>query len=256
MKASKYLTLIVAGLAGLMMTGLVAAADTPAGKETTQTDDNKQPHETPHKAEPPEGGHASLADAATNPISNLMQIQVQNTYKWKNYNSDGYANVATLQAVIPIPTKSEKVPLWINRTTVPYVTTPDLGDPVGRRQGVGDVNLLMLAVPKLETPGIQMGFGFNSSIPTAGDNRYTGSGKWQIGPSALYINMKTPSIQWGIFAYQLWSVGTARNQAGRDSVSKLSLQPFITKHLKNGWYIGTPDTPQTYDFKSDKWTQC
>jgi hypothetical protein len=42
--------------------------------------------------------------------------------------------------------------------------------------------------------------------------------------------------------------------ANRPGVSKLSLQPFISKHLKKGWYIGSPDTPQTYDFKSNKWT--
>jgi hypothetical protein len=214
----------------------------------------QQPHETPHKAEPPTGGHANLAEAATNPIANLMQLQVQEAYSWENHNSDGYSNVATFQAVIPIATKSEKVPLWINRTTLPYVTTPDLGDPVGRRQGLGDTDVLMLAIPKLKTPGVQLGLGFNSSIPTAGDNRYTGSGKWELGPSALYINMQTPGFQWGLFAYQLWSVGTAKNQAGRPDVSKLSLQPILTKHFNKGWYIATPDLPQTYDFKTKKWT--
>jgi hypothetical protein len=169
-------------LASVSTLGL-AATSTQAAK----AGDNTPPEETPHTKEPPTGGHANLAEAATNPIANLMQFQIQNTFKWKNYNSDGYANVVTMQAVIPIETKSEKVPLWINRTTAAYVTTPDLGDPVGRRQGLGDLDVLMLAVPKLKTKGVQLGLGFNSSIPTAGDNSFTGSGKWEIGPSALYL---------------------------------------------------------------------
>ena len=35
------------------------------------------PHETPHKAEPPTGRHSSLVAAATNPIANLVQFQLQ-----------------------------------------------------------------------------------------------------------------------------------------------------------------------------------
>jgi len=41
-------------------------------------DHNGAPHVTPHKAEPPTGGHTNLAAAATNPIANLIQFQVQN----------------------------------------------------------------------------------------------------------------------------------------------------------------------------------
>ena len=211
-------------------------------------------HEQPAPDHPAGSKAASLASAATNPISNLMQMQVQDTYKWKNYNSDGYANVTTFQAVIPISLPWESVPMVITRTTVPYVTTPDLGEGIGRHSGFGDTDLLMLFTPKLKTKGAQLGLGFNSVIPTAGTNDYTGNGKWQLGPSALYINMQVPTWQFGMFAYQLWDVGSGRGGGGRPGVSKLSLQPVIVKHFTKGWYMGSPDTPQTYDFKSKKWT--
>jgi hypothetical protein len=41
---------------------------------------------------------------------------------------------ATMQMVAPIALSSKKVPLMITRTTLPYVTTPDLGAPVGRQR--------------------------------------------------------------------------------------------------------------------------
>ena len=162
--------------------------------------------------------------------------------------------MTTLQAVIPVKLPWERAPLLITRTTVPYVTTPNFKGPVSRKSGLGDSEMLFLVTPKLKAKGVQLGLGVNTAFPTAGDNSFTGSGKYQIGPSALYINMRTPSWQWGIFSYQLWSVGSGRGGGDRDSVSKLSLQPFVVKHFDKGWYVSTPDVPQTYDFKADKWT--
>jgi hypothetical protein len=146
------------------------------------------------------------------------------------------------------------VPLLITRSTLPYITTPNFEGPEKRQRGFGDTEVLLLVTPKLDTKGIQMGFGINSAIPTAGDNDFTGSGKWQIGPSALYINMRTPKLQWGLFGYYLADFASTSNGSDRTHVSKLSLQPFITFHFDEGWYAGSPDTPQTYDYNSDKWT--
>jgi hypothetical protein len=219
-----------------------------------EADKQLPPHERPAPDHPAGSKSGSLAEAATNPIANLMQFQLQDTYKWKNHNSDGYANVTTLQAVIPFKLPSESVPLLITRTTLPYVTTPDLGDPIGRKRGFGDAELLLLVTPKLKAKGVQVGLGVNTAFPTAGDNSFTGSGKYQLGPAALYLNMRTPSWQWGLFGYQLWDIGSSSNGSDRPGVSKLSIQPVLTKHFKKGWYLASPDTPQTYDFKAKKWT--
>ena len=211
-------------------------------------------HEQPAPAHPSGSKAGNLAEAATNPISNLMQFQVQNAYKWANYNSDGYANVSTIQTVIPVALPWKSVPMMITRTTLPYVTTPNLGEPIDRRRGFGDTDFLALLTPKLKTKGVQLGVGFNSVFPTAGDNQYTGNGKYQLGPSVLFISMRVPSWQFGIFAYQLWDIASSKSGGDRPGVSKLSLQPVIVKHFAKGWYIGSSDTPNTYDFKANKWT--
>ena len=142
----------------------------------------------------------------------------------------------------------------ITLTTLPYVTTPDPGEPIGRKSGFGDTYFFSVTPPKLKTKGVQLGLGFNSVFPTAGANDFTGSGKYQLGPAALFLNMQIPTWQWGMFGYQLWDYGSGRDGSDRSGVSKLSLQPVITKHFHEGWYVGTPDTPQTYDFETDKWT--
>jgi hypothetical protein len=231
---------------GLTAGGAVAHDERAAEKKLP-------PHEQPYPHEPPTGGHRNLSEAATNPIANLVQFQLQDAYNWDNHNSSGYSNSFVIQPVIPIKLPWEKVPLLITRSTLPFVSTPDL-DAVGRKHGFGDFTFLGLATPRLKTKGMQLGFGGTFVVPTAGDNSFTGSGKWQAGPSFLYINMRTPKLQWGLFAFQLWSFASFNQEEDREDVSKLSLQPFITKHFGQGWYVGSPDVPQTYDFEADKWT--
>jgi hypothetical protein len=85
-------------------------------------------HEQPH----PDGGQSNLAGAATNPIGNLVQFQMQNSFSPSNYNADGYSNVAVVQPVIPIELPWEKVPLFLTRTTLPYIWTADLDGGIGR----------------------------------------------------------------------------------------------------------------------------
>jgi hypothetical protein len=216
---------------------------------------HKQP--APHNPSAPSVSKTNnLAEAATNPVANLIQFQLQNSYNWKNHNSSGYSNATLIQPIIPVKLPWEKVPLLITRTTIPYVTTPNFDGPEGRERGFGDTTILNLFTPKLDVKGMQVGLGPTIVIPTAGSNEFTGSGKWQAGPSLFYINMQTPHLQWGMLAYHLWDFAdsSASGSSHRSGVSKLSLQPFVTYHLPEGWYVGSPDTPQTYDFRDDKWT--
>jgi hypothetical protein len=214
-------------------------------------DKNLPAHEQPHKAEPPTGGHANLAAAATNPVANLVQFQMQNSYSPHSYNADGYSNVFALQPVVPVNLPWEKVPLIVTRTTLPYISTPDLDGGVGRKDGFGDLVTQGYFLPKLETKGVSTGLGYNLTIPTAGDNDYIGSGKWSLGPSAIYINMQIPTWQWGLLGYSSFSFASAN--ADRDHVANIAVQPILTKHFSEGWYASAPDVPQTYNFKTNNW---
>ena len=216
-----------------------------AGKE-------KPAHEQPHPHEPPTGGHSNLAGAATNPIANLIQFQMQNQYSPSSHNADGYSNVAIIQPVVPIKLPWEKVPLLVTRTTLPYITTPKPDSGIGRHKGFGDIVAQGYFLPKLETKGVSVGLGYNLTIPSAGDNDFVGSGKWSIGPGAVYFNMQTPSWQWGILSYSSFSFADANSD--RSYVSNISIQPILNKHFSKGWYAGFPDVPQTYDFRTDLWT--
>ena len=228
--------------AAAIMVGLASGSVLAAGESTP-------PAKT---APPPADAAANLAAQATNPAANLMQFQIQNSYNWDNYNSSGSGNTFVIQPVIPIPLPWEAVPLVITRTTIPYVRTPGL-DTVGHKNGFGDISFLGLFTPKTGLKGQTIGLGPTVTFPTAGDNEFTGSGKWQAGPSFLYINHQT-STQWGFFGWQQWSFASTSSGKGRPGVNKPSLQPFITHHFGKGWFVGTPDGPQVYDWKTKEWT--
>ena len=210
------------------------------------------PHERPYKAEPPKGGHSNLAGAATNPIANLIQFQMQDQYSPSSHNADGYSNVAIIQPVVPFKLPWEKVPLLVTRTTLPYITTPKPDSGIGRHKGFGDIVAQGYFLPKLETKGVSVGLGYNLTIPSAGDNEFVGSGKWSLGPGLVFVNMQTPSWLWGILSYSSFSF--ADSDSDRSYVSNISIQPVLVKHFSKGWYAAVPDVPQTYNFRTDLWT--
>ena len=230
-----------------------AISVTTAVAQETSAEDMKTPAnaEVPHGGDPPKSGDQqdSLAEAATNPISNLIQVQLFDQSGFNNYESRSYSNAFIVQPVVPFKLPWEKVPLLVTRTTLSYVTTPKLRGS-GRHNAFGDIVNLAFAVPKLKAKGMMLGVGTALSLPTANSD-YTGSGKWSAGPAAVYINMRTKGLQWGVLSWYLSSFG---GSSRRNAVSQLSFQPFVVKHFAGGWYLGSQDNPGTYNFMTRKWT--
>jgi hypothetical protein len=208
---------------------------------------------TPDKSAPE--GKPSLAEQATNPVAPLMQLRLQDQYTSSYRNADSYGNAAIFQGVFPTSLGWGKgAEAMINRVTLPYVTTPKIPGVNGgdRSTGMGDMSLLTFFITGWLPKGQVFAWGTSLSVPTAGDNEYTGSGQWEIGPSAVYLNTSTPTIQWGLMAFQNWSFSKTRDNAAKQSI--ISLQPIFTKHFSKGWYVALPDSPTTYNFETSRWT--
>jgi hypothetical protein len=211
-------------------------------------------HEAPehHADDTDHPAHANLADEATNPVAPLMSLRLQYQNSPSSYNADGYSQAGIGQAVIPVSFDSKAVPVMITRTTIPYLSTPDLGEPVNRKHGFGDTSLLTFLVPDFGLKGHTIALGASTGIPTGGDNEFTGSGQWTLGPAAAYLNTQTKGLQWGLMVYQNWDVSSTRSDAG--DVNNTNFQPILNYHFDKGWYVGLPDLPQTYNNETNKWT--
>jgi hypothetical protein len=211
-------------------------------------------HEAPeHHAEGTDhAAHADLASEATNPVANLMSFRAQYQNSPSNYNADGYSQAVLGQIVIPVPLPSKAVPMLITRTTIPYISTPDLGEPNNRKHGFADTSLLTFFVPNFGLPGHIIALGGSFGIPTGGDNEFTGAGQWTAGPAAVYMNAKTKGLQWGLMYFQDFDVSSTRS--GAADINKISLQPIFNYHMSDGWYIAAPDLAQTYDNETNEWS--
>ena len=78
------------------------------------------------------------------------------------------------------------------------------------------------------------GVGPSFNLPTATD-RFLGTGRFRIGPSAVGLVMPRPWVV-GMLARQLFSVAGPR---GRTDVNQTLLQPFVNYNLPGGWYISS-----------------
>lgn len=143
-----------------------------------------------------------LAGAATNPLANLMQFQFQYQYNGGYHNSNDTSQMGVIQPVIPFNLPFASVPTVITRTTIPYLTTPeiDVGNKLGSvsvglpedgfvdappslngkidsQSEWGDIVSLALFLPRLNLKGQTIGIGPVASFPLS-SNKLTGTGKW------------------------------------------------------------------------------
>lgn len=189
-----------------------------------------------------------MATKATNPIGDIIQVQLQYQRGENIYDLDGRSDVGIVQPVIPFDLPFESVPKMITRTTIPYVSTPDLPG-TGSVDGLGDTVLLALALPKMKTQGHMLGIGPALGIPTATEDE-TGSDAWSLGPAAVYINLQTKKLMWGGLFYGLWDFA---GDDDRDDVSQINVQPVLNKYFEGGWYVGLQDIPWTYNDETGDW---
>jgi hypothetical protein len=177
----------------------------------------------------------------TNPVSDLWSI----TFQQNNYRVDVGPGIGerwnsnlNFQPVLPVALTEE----W-NLITRPVLTLvnsvphPDPGSvPLDdeRTTTFGDIVALELVSPSAKlVGGWLLGVGPTFIFPTAG-SRWTGQGKWQVGPSAVAGYLSDKWIA-GLFVQQWFSFA---GESHRSGTSQMNLQPFASYFLPDGWSIG------------------
>jgi hypothetical protein len=191
------------------------------------------------------GGGGDLAGDATNPMSNLTQYQVQNTFVPSTYEASGYANTVALQMVKPIETGSCFFPTWVTRTTLPVISTadPDGAIPIGPpndndflvplddQAGLGD--MVFISILNHPTDWGSWGIGPGLVAPTA-TRAELGEQSWKFSPTFAVVNTSIPTWQFGI-------LGIYHFPLDQKGSKVFQFQPLIVKQLGDGWYTGWGD---------------
>jgi len=180
------------------------------------------------------GGEESASELnrkLTNPVSSIWSISNQ----FNNYelNNGQWSNNWNFQPVLPVSlTKDWNLitrPVMPFYNIVPHETGPD---EFNRAAGLGDLTLLELLSPSNSGNWV-LGAGPTAIFPTA-TSRFTGQGKWQLGPS-LVVGYLTKEFFIGVFPQQWWSIG---GEHGRPDTNQMNLQPIVTVFFGEGWSIG------------------
>jgi hypothetical protein len=186
---------------------------------------------TPDPQSGPETADAQLQKDVQNPVANLTLVPLQNNTNFGAGPFDRTQNVFNIQPVVPVNINSD----WkvIVRTIQPLVWQPSPNQNIGGEYGLGDMAPDFFFSPR--NPGkVMWGLGPAFTIPTA-TNRVLGQGKFSIGPSAVVV---VQPGKWSIvnLVNNVWSVA---GSGGRPSVNQMVDQYFITRQLKNGWYVNS-----------------
>ena len=177
---------------------------------------------------PAQESNEDLAQAAANPLADLISFPFQNNMDFGLGKYDRTRNVLNIQPVIPLA--GGKI---ITRTIFPFVWLPDISAESGSySSGLADTLFTAFYVPPTKG-NLTWGPGVALEIPTGGEMR--GSQKWSIGPSVVVLAQPGPWTL-GILTNNIWSVG---GNSDRDSVNKGLLQYFIVRQLGNGLYVNS-----------------
>ncbi len=171
-------------------------------------------------------GKPDLVKQANAPVSSILQVRLQDTWQPEFAGTDGLGNVLTLSVTMPFP-KYRLLPLpQLSLLTIPAAVTMP-----GGLTGFGDVRFLDIAVFPVGNT-ILWGVGPTFVFPTS-SRPETGQGKWQVGPAAAVA-----------FGPEKWLVGVLvqnpvsfAGDSERKDVNIMTVQPFVTYQLGNGWFI-------------------
>jgi len=170
-----------------------------------------------------------LAQAAQNPVGDLISLPFQNNTNFGFGPYDRTQNVLNIQPVVPISLSSK----WnlITRTIFPVITQPDFFSESGSTTGLGDTNFTGFISPA--QPGkFIWGIGPAIIIPTATDESL-GSGKWSAGPSVVGLTIQGPWVA-GLLVSNVWSFA---GQSDRADVNFFLAQYFVNYNMNHGWYL-------------------
>ena len=187
-------------------------------------------------AEPGEAGggggesQEALAQAAQNPVANMISVPLQNNFNFGIGPNDVTQWVLNIQPVIPVKLSED----WnlITRTIMPIINMPSPAPGIPSAFGLGDINPSFFFSPAKSGQFI-WGAGPSFTFPTATDS-LLGNGKWCAGPAAVVLTMRGHWVI-GVLANQQWSYAGW----GNNDFSAMLIQPFINYNLPHGWYLVT-----------------
>ena len=172
----------------------------------------------------------------TDPLTDLPQILVRESYTPANYGSDLQTNQLLVRPIIPRLPRYSLLPfVQLIRPTFTMVTVPSPRG--GTRTEFGDLPVFDAAVlpwPDYKKIPLLIAIGPSFVFPTA-TSRSAGQGAWQAGPTLGVVYGGVPGLLVGFIVQN--PVSFAYSSSNRPAQNTLEVQPVMALHLWGEWYL-------------------
>jgi len=189
-----------------------------------------------------------LAREVDDPTAILSQLQFQDLYTPKNFQTSAQTNTIQLRPIMPIEAFSEFPFQQIIRPTfkVQQLATSSSSSTITEFTDMELFDLVVSAWPDPKETGVGWGIGPTFVFPTGRDSA-AGKHAWEVGPAAAAKYLGVPHLLVG-FLFQN-PISFAYSNSSATPQSQLEFQPLISYTLGHGWYVKSSDSTWTVNWR-------
>ena len=189
-----------------------------------------------------------LAREVDDPTAILMQLQLQDLYTPKNFQTSAQTNTIQLRAVVPIEAFSGFPFQQIIRPTfkVESIATSSSSSTITEFTDMELFDLFISNWPDPKETGFGWGVGPTFVFPTGRDPA-SGKHAWEVGPAVGAKYQGVPRLMVGFLFQNPISFGYTNSSAKPQS--QMEFQPIISYTFGHGWYVKSSDSTWTVNWR-------
>ena len=189
-----------------------------------------------------------LAKEVDDPTAILTQLQFQDLYTPRNFQTSAQTNTIQLRTIVPLEAFSGFPFQQVIRPTfrVQQLATSPSGSTVTEFTDMELFDLFVSNWPDPKKTGFGWGIGPTFVFPTGRDPA-SGKHAWEVGPAAAVKYLGVPHLLVGFLFQNPISFGYTNSSATPQS--QFEFQPVISYTLGRGWYVKSSDSTWTVNWR-------
>jgi hypothetical protein len=189
-----------------------------------------------------------LAREVEDPTAILTQLQFQDLYTPRNFQTTAQTNTIQLRPILPIQAFSGFPFQQIIRPTfkLQQIATSSSSSTITEFTDMELFDLFISNWPDPKETGFGWGIGPTFVFPT-GRVPAAGSHAWDVGPAVAAKYLGVPHLVVGFLFQNPISVGYTNSSATPQS--QMEFQPIISYRFGNGWYVKSSDSTWTVNWR-------
>ena len=189
-----------------------------------------------------------LAGEVDDPTAILTQLQFQDLYTPRNFQTSAQTNTIQLRAIVPIEAFSGFPFQQIIRPTlkVQSLATSSSSSTITEFTDMELFDLVVSNWPDPKETGFGWGIGPTFVFPTGRDPA-SGKHAWEVGPAAAAKYLGVPHLMVGFLFQNPISFGYTNSSATPQS--QMQFQPVISYRFGHGWYVKSSDSTWTVNWR-------